>query len=554
MLDSVKKLLRKYSGSSPDAVSASRKASSQSHLTPEQMRIRWQQAVASENAEIILLALHALELDRSDAYAWPWLGWLQPKSAVGEPVFQLPKAAPKIDAAKSSDLAIDIYQQAFRVRAGDLGQIADIYAKVVKNPALLHSLPPIFLLELALYAFSDKKWALVKTICWTLLEGWRDGEKMLTERAAFLAFELLLRGHVQGAMPTFVHRSAELTSALDDIAADCKLLDKLGRTSQVVGVFEAARLAFSGDISGSVQAFDQLNKKAGFRTPIFCPSQVLIPEEDVVAAAEDQLQRWFADYSTIDHHFRHGAAQDHVFLVASEQNYMDRYGDLFAETLAMTNPGALVHFHLINMKDTPQAVLRMLDGWEKKFGLRINCSLETNKIMRELTPYTSGISVNTRYIYLPDYLNAYSSITLTDIDGWITAKTAALSDFGSHDTLISSWIWRVNVGHWRLPWANLAGGYISFRATEKTRRFAAFLRTYLLIVIKNNVPKGRRIVYADQAGLFLGLQYGIRKWGHSVGFLPKGGFDQSFEQREEFRHEGKRRAMQDKLAELKAQK
>ncbi len=552
MIKSLSAYFREKVFGAGDSIAVCKKTLSETLLSAAEIRRRWSVACAARDGEQILLALHGIETDLSDTYAWPWICW-QPQDGIKDAPFpDLPTTAPEIDTAPLSDFAVEIYHQAFRVRQGDLSQIEAIHSQAIKSPDLVKTLPPVFRLELALYAFSDKKWVFLQTLCNDGLQGWSSTEMPLPKRLALILFELLLRAYVQGEMPTFVHEPAPLTEALAKLGSDVKLREALGRTSQAVGILDAARLAFGGDIRGSVRAFDILNKKGGFKTPAFSPSEVLLPVQDAAAADIEKLQSWFANYSEITHHFRHNGQGKHVFLVASEQNYMTRYGDLYAETLALTNPGSLVHFHLINMADTPKAILQMFDHWEKKFGLQINCSFETNRIMREVPDYTSGISVNTRYIYLPDYLEAYNSLTVTDIDGWVTAKAIDLSNFGDHDTLISSWIWRVNVSHWRLPWANLAGGYISFRATENTRRLADFLRKYLLSVIKTNLPLGRRIVYADQAGLFLGLQHGLSQWGHSVGFLPKGGFDQSFEQREGFRHEGKRKAMQEKLAELKS--
>ncbi len=156
----------------------------------------------------------------------------------------------------------------------------------------------------------------------------------------------------------------------------------------------------------------------------------------------------------------------------------------------------------------------------------------------------------TRYIYLPDYLQAYGGVTITDIDGWLLKSIDDLSNFDNHDSLVASWIWRKNTGYWRLPWGNLSGGFCSIKSSETSIRFASLVAHYLARLFQRNAYHGKPLFYADQAAHFLCLRYAQENWGMNVGFIM-GGFAQSVELPFQGRNEGKRAAMQAVLEKLK---
>jgi len=549
--------IKSFFSTETDVIEANKAYQLQYCLSADDVSQRVAEAEIAGDAATMLETLQTLEVEISDDYRWPWLCWPALGNHAPEYADIFLALEPTADGFEmgsfvSGDLSQEIYQESFQVRRGKLDTLARFFENPKQTIEAAKTLPLAMQVELVFYAMSEKCWQVIEAVAKRLLDGWQKENIQLHSRIAALLFDLYLRAMFRQAMPSFVNRPTDLTNRLGAIAASGDLLDKLGRSSSVVRCFEAARKSLDGDIEGAVALYDLVNQTAGFRTPVFNPSQTLLPLSVADDAKDAALSRWFGRYSSIDHHFRHKSDDEHVVLVASEQHYLDRYGELYVETLGMTNPGALVHFHFISLSTAKADILAMLDGWEATYGLRINCSFEENRIMRELTPYTSGISVTTRYIYMPDYMDAYASMTLTDIDGWLTAPIEKLSAFEGNDALISSWIWRKNTGRWRLPWANLAGGYISFNSTPGSRKFVKLLRKYLIIVMRNNVAKGRQLVYSDQAGVFLSLQHGSKTWDHKVGFLPPAGFKQSFEQREEFRSEGKQRAMKEKLAELKA--
>jgi len=559
-----------------DVVAANKLHQAQLNFTADELSERFFGAVATGEPVIILACIQALEAEICDDYRWPWLFWPMlarnnaaygdilpadaPRLATNEMLVAggtLPVDVAPIDGAKSGpngvdELAQEIYQAAFQVRSGDLTTLSRFFKDPEQTIEAAVALPLAMQVELIFYAMSEKCWPAIEALTARQLKQWQTGQNQLHDRLAELFFDLNLRALFRQAMPSFVNRPTDLTDRLDVIATNDVLLDKLGRNSSAVGYFMAAQKSLAGDVEGSITLYDQVNRSPGFRSPIFNPAQTVVPIRSIEDADEAQLLRWFAKYSNITHHYRHDPGAEHVVLVGSEQHYLDRYGELYAETLGMTNPGALVHFHFVSLTTPKVDILALLDGWQVKYGLRINCSFEENSILRQLTPYTAAISMTTRFVYLPDYMETYTSLTLTDIDGWLTAPIEKLSAFEENDTLISSWIWRKNTGRWRLPWANLAAGYISFKSTANSQKFHVLLRKYIITVTRDNVMRGRNLVYTDQSGLFLSLLHGCKTWGHKVGFLPPAGFKQSFEQREEFRFEGKKQAMKEKLAELKA--
>ena len=544
MLDAARSLLKRLVGREPEVLEQYAAVMSGRRLAMLDAEKRVKELAGFGSAAEMLSALQAIEVEACDEFRWPWYAWRSVDVAF--PTLRFPATDTLLGQALLDDV--------FAVRCGTLGKLQRHFTEPQQLLKQAKQLAPAFQVELLFYAFIDKRWMVLSNLSASLLEAWQAGRVTLHARIAEIVFELHLRAILRLGMPTFVNRATDLTDQLDALAENEGLLRKIGMGSNAVRCFQAARCAFGGDIKGAVALYDEANRADGFRTPIFNPAQTLVPIEEAAAASDTELSTWFARYSQIEHHFRHPGADKHAVLVASEQHYFDKYAELYVEALSMSNPGALVHFHLISMTTDKSALLATLNGWEITYGLKLNCSFEENRIMREATPFTSGVSVTTRYIYMLDYLEAYSGLTLTDIDGCLMASLDDVSDFGTHDALISSWIWRENTGRWRLPWANLAGGYISFRSTEASKRFVALLRRYLIIVTRNNVQCARQLVYSDQAGVFLALQYGVKHWGHSVGFMPKKGFSQSFEQRLEFRSAGKAQAMREKLEELKTKK
>jgi hypothetical protein len=280
---------------------------------------------------------------------------------------------------------------------------------------------------------------------------------------------------------------------------------------------------------------------------------VLLPVESLTEDIRAADMQWYYDRSQTEFTYTHASEGEHAVLVACEQGYFDKYDDIYCQIVGHTNPGALIHFHLINFPVGEQAnTIAHIRAIEQSCGVRINHTFENNEFMAKRPQLKGGVCVNTRYIYLPDYLAAYAGVTITDIDGWLLKSIADLTDFGAHDSLVSSWIWRRNTGYWRLPWGNLSGGFCSIKSSDNSKQFAALVAHYLARLFQRNAYTGKPLFYADQAAHFLCLQYAEKHWGMNVGFIG-GGFAQSAELPFQGRNDGKRQAMQDMLNKLKSE-
>ncbi len=504
----------------------------------------------------VLHAVHRAELLSDADYVWPWLRWPQVIADGAGTAGVVDALCEAADTTGLSPLEADIVRQglALRQASPDLKATEALFATPKVVLSRIDGMNPVVLLELALLAYLEKRWRILEVAAVKLLtvKPWRK-DAALSERVEDLLFELLVFAIYRPAMPSFVKDPTALVTRLENLASASHVADVLARDSIAATTFCANRLALEGKFDEALVLYARANARDGFRTPVFQQAQVLLPVGELEAKAALEIDGWIDDHVTSDIVFRHAPEGEHAVMVACEQRYFDWYGELYAAVMAETNPGALIHFHFINVADTRAQMEARLAAWESAYNIRLNYTLETNRIAREHPAQIEGICVCTRYLHLPTYLERYEGVTITDIDGWLDAPVAQVADFGYKDLLISSWIWRKNSGYWRLPWGNLAGGFISFAGTEKGQRYACLVSRYIQEIYHRNALVGRPLFYADQAGLFLCLLHAIKDFELDFGFLL-GGFEQSTEQRYGSRHEGKQLAMKAKIEELRQNK
>lgn len=510
-------------------------------------------ALAQQGPEAFLNGLHRIEFCFSQDFDWPWTRWKQLSLSGYDINAMLPQ---KIKGKASSRLANKILSRVIAVRSDnpERANLDDIFRV---NPMGIADraadLPFPFLVELMAYAFYLRRWKVLERLCRAVLARQETPhEDAVATRIHDLAFETLFFSIYRPGMPKYVADPEALVSRLEQLGNDPVLAHVTERRSVVSLVYRANCLAMRANFDKALALYQEAADDDGFRTPVFSQAQTLISIEKLLAAPTDELDEWRKSHIKTEHHFRHVPAdqKEHAILVACEGQYLDLFGDLYVEILSLTNPGALVHFHFVNLDKELHEIEARMDEWQARFDIRTNFSIEKNKIMADMPSHRGGICVCTRYIHLPDYLEVYSGVSITDIDGWLEAPVSYLSDFAGADTKISSWVWRKNPGFWRLPWGNLAGGYISFASTEATKAFADIVARYLLTVFKRNAYAGKSMFYADQAGVFLCMQHAVRAFGMKVGHLEKG-FAQSEEQRFGARHEGKQKAMKAKIEALR---
>lgn len=517
--------------------------------TPADAKRAVSNAFATGEANSVLAALHAFELTFTEGSEWPWMHWRH--LSEDDPAFRdaLPRTVPENTETGLANAVLQVALAVRRAEDEDTGAGA-----LFKAPADLidasKTLGPSLQLELMMLGVHERRWKVVETLAARLLA--HDGITGNTEFDLItddLLLDTLFFSIYRPYMPHYVDNPKPLVDRLAALAEDASVARVLARGSIAALTYRANMQALTGAFDEALELYQQAVTATGFRSPVFQQVQTLLPVNSL--RDEDQTNDigWYRTRSTMHFHYKHAPTGEHGILVSAEPSYFDRYAALYASIVGTCSPGALIHFHLINFPADQSDTLAKLREIEETSGVRVNHSFETNQLMVDRPQLKGGVCVNTRYIYLPDYLEAYTSVTITDIDGWLTKPVAGLTDFGDRDTLVSSWIWKKNTGYWRLPWGNVSGGYVSIRSTTASLRFARLIAQYLSKLFARNAYSQKPMFYADQAAHFLCLKHAERHWGMNIGFIG-GGFAQSAELPFHDRFAGKQQAMRDKLTKL----
>lgn len=517
--------------------------------TPTDAKRAVANAFAAGEANNILAALHAFELTFAESSEWPWMRWRHLSEDDPAYLDALPDTIP---GNLENNLATTVLHVALAVRRANTenngaGQLFKAPAELIEASK---ELGPSLQLELMMLGVHERRWKVVEALASRLLavDG-VTGNAKLDLIADDLLLDTLFFSIYRPYMPHYVDNPKPLVDRLAALAEGTSVARVLARGSIAALTYRANMLALTGAFDDALELYQQAVTADGFRSPVFQQVQTLLPVNSL--RNEDQTTdiEWYHARSTTHFHYTHAPAGEHGILVSAEPSYFERYAALYASIVGTCSPGALIHFHLINFPADQADTLAKLREIEKTCGVRINHSFEVNQLLVDRPQLKGGVCVNTRYIYLPDYLEAYASVTITDIDGWLTKPVAGLTDFGDRDTLVSSWIWKKNTGYWRLPWGNVSGGYVSIRSTEASLRFARLIAQYLSKLFARNAYSQKPMFYADQAAHFLCLKHAEKHWGMNIGFIG-GGFAQSAELPFHDRFAGKQQAMRDKLAEL----
>ncbi len=528
-------------------------------------------AFTQPNTNSVLAALHRFEFYFADRYEWPWMRWRHLSD--DNPAYmaalhaQVPTLKPgpeqtnleqtilasALDMRRSLPAGVEAHQTADGANARAV-LFTEGSGLIAESAELGRNLQ----LELVLAAYHERKWRAVELLALRLLkQGTVTGDDALDLKINHLLVDMVFFAIYRGHMPGYVDNPALLYGKLDALKDDPLTKPILSGDSATATTYRANMLAMKGEFTAALPLYADAAAARGFRSPVFPHAQVLLPVESLIDDSRAQDTRaddmqWYRARSQTEFTYTHASEGEHAVLVACEQGYFDHFADIYCQIVGHTNPGALIHFHLINFPADKAKELARMREIEQDCGVRINHTFEDSEFMTNRPQLKGGVCVNTRYIYLPEYLAAYAGVTITDIDGWLLKSIKDLADFGDHDSLVSSWIWRKNTGYWRLPWSNLSGGFCSIKSTDKSRQFAALVAHYLAQLFQRNAYHGKPLFYADQAAHFLCLQYAQKQWDMEVGFIG-GGFAQSEELPFQGRNDGKRLAMQNMLDKLKAE-
>lgn len=517
--------------------------------TPAVVSETVQAAFAGAGVEAVLSALHAFELTVTDNMEWPWMRWRLLRTDDPAYLDGFPSSAPVLS---DNPLSQTILSAALAMRTNsvdaDTSAIKNLFEETEALLSQSETLPARVQFELMFIAYHERRWALVQQLVCRLLGMPISPDPMLSARIDALLLETLFFCTYRPYMPHYVDNPTPLLEKLELLLAQPSAARVMEARGMAAKTIEANLLAMRGQFDEALALYGDVAAANGFRSPVFQQTQVLLPLTDLSETTRAEDMDWYKSRSQTSFHFTHKPEGEHAIVVAVEPDYFARFGALYAEIVGTTNPGALIHFHLINFDDQSTTVA-VLNSMAAKANVRINHTFEDNALMANEPRLKGGVCVNTRYIYLPDYLAAYGGVTITDVDGWLTKSMDALANFGDRDSLVSSWIWKKNTGYWRLPWGNLSGGYCSIKSSPVSRRFAALVAHYLSRLFARNAETGKPLFYADQAAHFLCLKKAEADWGMNVGFVG-GGFNQADELAFGDRHSGKEQAMREKLTEL----
>ena len=512
-------------------------------------------AFTEADAAGVLAALHAFELTVANNMEWPWMRWKHLVVDNAAYLDALPTGLPAhlVEGPETAVLRAGLSARRGVQNEEEAGTIKSLFAvdDLINASAAYNASVQLELLMLGVH---ERAWPVVETLAERLLAiRGVTGDAGLDACIDDLLLEVLFFSIYRPYMPQYVPDPEPLVSKLADLEtlpAVARLLQQDGRAART---HRANMHAMRGDFDEALPLYADVATMPGFRSPVFQQTQVLLDVKDLTEERRQADMAWYFERSEITHHFPEPPEGEHAILVAVEPDYLAHYGQVYAEIVGTTNPGALIHFHLINFTGDGEETVSKLNAIAEASNVRINYSFEHNRIMREKPQLKGGVCVNSRYIYLPDYLESYAGVTITDVDGWLVKSLSDLTNFNGNDSLVSSWIWKKNTGYWRLPWGNLSGGYCSIRASETSKQFAALIAQYLTRLFARNAYNGRPLFYADQAAHFLCLKKAESDLGMKIGFIG-GGFAQSVELPFHDRHAGKLQAMREKLAELRAGK
>lgn len=485
----------------------------------------------TEGTEEILAWLHTLEFQFSERHAWPWHRW---RDCAPETRLALQKFATSILCGNP------LLNAARTLRFPETGQTD---APTSTAPA---GTSPHAALETCMMAFSETRFADVETIAAQLMAQIAHGQSTLFTAQASLqaqAYSLLLEmwwfAVYRQGMPEYVKAPSSLLTRLE-AGAEKWMEVGAGLVAKSTGaLLTANHLALRGDMDAAIALYKDVAHTPGYKAPVMPQALVVFNPHDT----EPDSTKWYAQQSIISHHMAVNTQGRHAILVSCDRHYLHEYGALFAALVQKQKAGDLLHFHLINCDASDAAILQDISV---STGIAVSHSFEHNRLFGAAPYRAADIASTARYVYLPDYLDHYASVTISDIDGWPKVSGDALQAFGHNDLLISSWIWRKNTGFWRLPWSNVSAGLLSVRASAGGKRFAATVSHYIQHAIRISEEHGTSSYFADQAGLFLTLRQMQAKGTIQLGFLG-GGFGQSSDNSFYARHRAKRAAMEAQL-------
>lgn len=228
-------------------------------------------------------------------------------------------------------------------------------------------------------------------------------------------------------------------------------------TEHMTGAFGKAR-------DGLVERFDALR----FIEPLSGLQSIVTPTEEAPGPGTS---------------LRRLSERSAVTLLSVDEAYFRRFGETFIEAHRRLRPERGLHLHCVGFE--PEAP----DG--------IGVTVDRTDLSGFGDAQRRGYYACARYLHLPDHLDRYEDVLVTDVDG----LPSATPDLSRAAVLLSTRVLEPGRELHRLPWECVSAHGFRVDASPEGRRFALGLARYLATVLRR-ARGGMPFWFADQNALF----------------------------------------------------
>ncbi|WP_374764231.1 hypothetical protein [Yunchengibacter salinarum] len=189
-------------------------------------------------------------------------------------------------------------------------------------------------------------------------------------------------------------------------------------------------------------------------------------------------------------------------LVSATEDYYDRYGAGFMDSVVQANRAnpapARLHLHGVGFNPDPADAPREL-----------TLDVTTEPAAGSHRPVRRGdLASLSRYLLLPDLLDRYDRVIVSDIDGVLSLDAPDWATIEETDRILI----RADLdrpGHLQPVWNMIAAGRTVWPALDTARAIALDIRHWLLRRIAVTGETGERLFFADQ----MALAHAWHRWG-----------------------------------------
>lgn len=369
----------------------------------------------------------------------------------------------------------------------------------------LRAFPAAVLIELSLMSYSETRMPLTERLTmFALNSDTFVRADTLFEHYQDCLFDLAFDAVFHNRETEFVTHPAKVIRVLEKLAETRIGQLVLGAGRKSAHGFQGQILAMQGALEQSFPHFESVRSQPGFLSTASDGNALVFDDRQDKQFDQAEIRRWWQSLIQLDHHFRYPCQDGHAVLVAADAVYFKSFAHRYLHLLQKVHPAGLVHFHLLNPWADVSELEATFNTWEAETGLRINFTIETNQIVSQMSKHTGGMAMNVRHLALRQYLDHYSSLTLTDIDGTVSEPLTCVADFEGADLILHDLTWLNHGGaYFRPPYSAVMGGVMSVRSTDAAKRYLDRVECYIARSMAYCLSEDRRIVYPDQIAHFV---------------------------------------------------